>query len=481
MRARHLGRQENVRLTPPLKACGLWQNITAGKKSTSLSVKKLGQKGVSLQEDMSREQPAMRCSWEHCPQPDVSCKFKRILETTRGGGRDWTSLAGQVLCNACFKRYKRCGSLEGGPVQRNRPLSADQRKCSYEMCLSPSESKQFLRIKKTTKAGGQDWSSLFGKVLCYTCYSSFSRYGSLDRSSAPSEQARRRSAASRGSTLGSLSRASNDHDAAEALLSLNATASAPSGKDQAAVGDAGRGRKERGTGGDEGSGASKRPASRHAESSSSSSSSSSSRRRSSSSSSRSAKRQKREGNGDDEDANKDEEEKKAWCGNGKEMQNRPVSNDEAVSQGKGEVKPESDMERRHEGQGDGASGSTLGEGEHSRGIDASPASGLGAHAQSSGKPWGRFIRVDDEADVHLLTKEVTTVGRGGQCDVIVDIADADVADKDEGCQEDVSRTHLRLTYDSGAGKCLAEHMSFKGTKMTTAGDGASIEYAQSHS
>ena len=53
-----------------------------------------------------------RCTYKHCDSPTESSKFYQIKEGMSTGGQDWTSVVGQVLCNACFKRFKRGGTLE---------------------------------------------------------------------------------------------------------------------------------------------------------------------------------------------------------------------------------------------------------------------------------------------------------------------------------------------------------------------------------
>lgn len=119
-----------------------------------------------------------RCMYADCDSPDESIKFFRIEEGMTAGGQDWNSLAGSVLCNACYKRFKHNGTLERS---RNKPLAACARRCTNPDCDRPGESRQFLEIGEDTTAGGQNWSSLVGSVLCISCYGMFSRRGTLDR------------------------------------------------------------------------------------------------------------------------------------------------------------------------------------------------------------------------------------------------------------------------------------------------------------
>ena len=66
-------------------------------------------------------------------------------------------------------------------LHHHAPLTGSARRCSYEGCRNPTNSKQFYQIDENTKAGGQDWSELAGSVLCHTCYDKFSKRGTLER------------------------------------------------------------------------------------------------------------------------------------------------------------------------------------------------------------------------------------------------------------------------------------------------------------
>ena len=55
---------------------------------------------------------AKRCTYEHCSNPHKSSKFYQIQEGKSTWGQDWTSVVGQVLCNACYQRFERAGTLE---------------------------------------------------------------------------------------------------------------------------------------------------------------------------------------------------------------------------------------------------------------------------------------------------------------------------------------------------------------------------------
>ena len=53
-------------------------------------------------------------------------------------------------------------------------------RCLFAGCTSPDESCRFHRISMKTKAGGQDWSSLVGTVLCNSCKIRFANTGTLE-------------------------------------------------------------------------------------------------------------------------------------------------------------------------------------------------------------------------------------------------------------------------------------------------------------
>ena len=57
------------------------------------------------------------------------------------------------------------------------------RRCTYEHCERPGESRQYVPIKEGKTSGGQDWSSLVGSVLCQACYERFKSRGTLEKAS----------------------------------------------------------------------------------------------------------------------------------------------------------------------------------------------------------------------------------------------------------------------------------------------------------
>mmetsp|Transcript_46653 Transcript_46653/g.116898 ORF Transcript_46653/g.116898 Transcript_46653/m.116898 type:complete len:273 (+) Transcript_46653:25-843(+) len=117
-----------------------------------------------------------RCSFEGCARPDSSRKFYFIDEWTRAGNQDWTPVRGSVLCEACYDRFRSRGTLEWC---RNAALEPSERRCAYEGCSRQEASGKFYRIDKGSKAGGRDWESLKGAVLCKSCYNRFMKRGTL--------------------------------------------------------------------------------------------------------------------------------------------------------------------------------------------------------------------------------------------------------------------------------------------------------------
>jgi hypothetical protein len=57
-------------------------------------------------------QEEKRCSYEGCQNPTVSRTFITISAHCAVGGRDWSSVVGRVLCQACFGRFKKHGHLK---------------------------------------------------------------------------------------------------------------------------------------------------------------------------------------------------------------------------------------------------------------------------------------------------------------------------------------------------------------------------------
>lgn len=52
------------------------------------------------------------CTYAECERPLESNQFFTIYEGKSSGGRDWSSLKGSILCNACYKRFLSRGTLD---------------------------------------------------------------------------------------------------------------------------------------------------------------------------------------------------------------------------------------------------------------------------------------------------------------------------------------------------------------------------------
>lgn len=53
-----------------------------------------------------------RCTNALCDNPEDSHRFFAVDSTFSAGKRDWATLVGQVLCHACYSRYRQRGTLE---------------------------------------------------------------------------------------------------------------------------------------------------------------------------------------------------------------------------------------------------------------------------------------------------------------------------------------------------------------------------------
>jgi len=120
------------------------------------------------------------CSYDGCKKPHESSRFYEIDGESTAGGQDWKPVGGRILCQACYDRYRAKGSLDKGPGNSAPTV----KRCSYEGCKRPTESRQFIQIDPDSQAGTQNWKQLAGKVLCHTCYYHYLRSGSLERSKA---------------------------------------------------------------------------------------------------------------------------------------------------------------------------------------------------------------------------------------------------------------------------------------------------------
>lgn len=140
--------------------------------------------GSGSKDVVTVEEGAKTCTYEGCTNPSTSSRFVKIEEGCKAGGRDWTCLAGSILCHSCYNRFSYSGTLERS---RKRTLDDGARKCTFDKCPNPQRSSQYHQINEGCKAGNRDWSSVYGFVLCNACYSQFRHRGTLERSVAAKE------------------------------------------------------------------------------------------------------------------------------------------------------------------------------------------------------------------------------------------------------------------------------------------------------
>ena len=57
-----------------------------------------------------------------------------------------------------------------------------QKMCCFTQCPSPMHSKKWRIVTKGTRAGARDWALLLGQTLCDSCYSTFRKHGTFNRS-----------------------------------------------------------------------------------------------------------------------------------------------------------------------------------------------------------------------------------------------------------------------------------------------------------
>ena len=131
------------------------------------------------------DRPPSLCTYEHCERPTESSNFFLIEEGRTSGGQDWSSVTGNVLCRACYSRFRDRGTLER---ERSKPLPTSARRCTYEHCDKPDEGNKFFLIEEGKTSGGQDWSSVVGHVLCKACYDRFYKRGTLGKKVSKDEQ-----------------------------------------------------------------------------------------------------------------------------------------------------------------------------------------------------------------------------------------------------------------------------------------------------
>jgi len=83
---------------------------------------------------------ARRCTYEYCDSPARSRHFYKIEKGKTSGGQDWSSVAGSVLCTACYNRFSRTGSLhrtDSRPSKRRTTSEIPQQQQDHDEQLKP--------------------------------------------------------------------------------------------------------------------------------------------------------------------------------------------------------------------------------------------------------------------------------------------------------------------------------------------------------
>eukprot|EP00283_Hemiselmis_rufescens_P009394 CAMPEP_0173428086 /NCGR_PEP_ID=MMETSP1357-20121228/7122_1 /TAXON_ID=77926 /ORGANISM="Hemiselmis rufescens, Strain PCC563" /LENGTH=351 /DNA_ID=CAMNT_0014392041 /DNA_START=114 /DNA_END=1166 /DNA_ORIENTATION=- len=119
-----------------------------------------------------------KCAFSGCEASGENIRFVQIEANSTAGGRDWSALADSLLCQQCYDRYRKHGSLERAD---GKPLDGSSRRCMFAKCEKPEDSRRFVQIDGESAAGGQDWSGLAGSVLCMACYDRFRKHGTLEK------------------------------------------------------------------------------------------------------------------------------------------------------------------------------------------------------------------------------------------------------------------------------------------------------------
>ena len=51
------------------------------------------------------------CAYELCSSPLHSKKWRVVNESTNAGGRDWSALVGETLCDSCYSTFRKHGTF----------------------------------------------------------------------------------------------------------------------------------------------------------------------------------------------------------------------------------------------------------------------------------------------------------------------------------------------------------------------------------
>lgn len=124
-----------------------WSSLV-GKVLCKACYVRYSKRGTLVRSRSKRNKPLAttlkRCTYAGCSKPDMSSKYVLIEEGRRSGNQDWSSVVGNVLCTACYMRYKQRGTLKRC---YNKDIPASQRQCAYQACdTAPEEGTNFFQV-----------------------------------------------------------------------------------------------------------------------------------------------------------------------------------------------------------------------------------------------------------------------------------------------------------------------------------------------
>jgi hypothetical protein len=145
-------------------------------------------KGTLERTKIYQDRGPQTCEYPKCKDPAGCNVYHRIRSDCEAGGRDWSAWVGKTLCKKCYKQYALLGTFdqlseEEKLVRTSTYLSEEEKRCSFEGCgnTAQNSSSQFVTVSATCTAGGRDWSSLVGKVLCTACFGYYCAKGTCTR------------------------------------------------------------------------------------------------------------------------------------------------------------------------------------------------------------------------------------------------------------------------------------------------------------
>ena len=92
------------------------------------------------------------CCYQNCPAPMQTKKWRTVTPGTTAGGRDWTLLLNQTLCDSCYSTYRKHGTFarsqrcaNGGGWSRVREDATSAKQESVALSLERSEDTPSLK------------------------------------------------------------------------------------------------------------------------------------------------------------------------------------------------------------------------------------------------------------------------------------------------------------------------------------------------